>query len=229
MDLNLLYHLCKPIPENLLSLNKYTQASLYYPIRFLTLETLLTYKSQTSQDPPQYLTELVSSESELVLIPSIINRQVVTAVIRSIHSKRFQTLLHSISYPFGIGQLQTSFTYLKPILVVEGVGDLLALKPIYPNVVATLTSGLSKTQLSILQLLTNHLILAYDNDEAGNKSFYRDRKRILALNMQVSRLNNPAHYKDPGQLLDSRLLGQSIFLEEAMYKHQINIILSNII
>lgn len=57
----------------------------------------------------------------------------------------------------------------KPVVMVEGIKDLIKVWHVYPNVISTFGSALSKKQLSILKETGLNLILFIDNDKAGWK------------------------------------------------------------
>lgn len=58
-----------------------------------------------------------------------------------------------------------------PIVIVEGSKDCIYWqKNLYPFTLAALTAGISRDILILLKLLTNSLVIAYDNDSAGKKT-----------------------------------------------------------
>jgi len=234
MDLNKLYQIAVKVPEYLQYVNKYTYlACTTAPeIRYGTLDTLLKYKNSVG-DVPDYLIKMTNEVKEVLLIPNIINGYVTQIVARAVHDKQFQTLIALLSYPFGMGTMSPNRIYLDPVVVCEGVGDMYALRRVYPNVVATLTAGLTVVQIEMLRMLTNCVILAYDADESGQKAFYRDQKRLKDMDSSISvnLLKHPEGVKDPGEVLDMQLRFEDKKYEMALksYESQIKSIQNSIL
>ena len=103
-----------------------------------------------------------------------------------------------------MGYFSSSFTYGKPIIVVEGAFDRDVLSIIYPNVVAMLSSGLSKVYMEVLRVLTDKLILCYDNDKAGKDSEVQDTRSLYKVGFTVDVLPQFSTYKDPGTIEEVR-------------------------
>ena len=57
----------------------------------------------------------------------------------------------------------------QPILLVEGVADLVYVRRHYPFVLACLTAGVSRSQMFFLRNLTGEVWTAFDSDSAGRK------------------------------------------------------------
>jgi DNA primase len=90
-----------------------------------------------------------------------------------------------------------------PIVVCEGAKDCIALKKIYPYVIANNTSKLG-INAYVLRNLTNKFILAYDNDETGTLKTDYNRKQLQSLGAYVGRLRIPANCKDCGDCTDKK-------------------------
>lgn len=204
MDLTLFYSLCRPISGDSLSLNLYTSLPThgFHEVRIATLASIAEYLKQSSVPPNSYFVNRLDHWQSVVVIPHIIKDKVVQLVCRSVHEKAFQLLHSGISFPFGVGSFRPESRYLDPIICVEGVLDLYALRMALPqaNVVASLSAGMSRLQFDILCGLGHNFILAYDNDEAGRKACYTERKKLQALGKNVVLLNHPSSFKDPGDL-----------------------------
>ena len=86
------------------------------------------------------------------------------------------------------------------IILVEGVMDVIAFwKAGIENVVCTLGTACTKDQLNIIRTLSNHLILAYDGDRAGQNAIYKAGNVALSMGMRLSVLNNPTKL-DPDEI-----------------------------
>lgn len=82
-----------------------------------------------------------------------------------------------------------------PIVICEGLKDCIALKKIYPYVLANNTSSMG-INLQVLSNLTNKFILVYDNDEAGQEGMKRDIRNLRNLKYDVTIVSPKSCYKD---------------------------------
>lgn len=81
---------------------------------------------------------------------------------------------------YGLSKF-VDYSFGQPIFLVEGITDWLAVKSIYPFVLATLTAGISPYQYFMLKHLTGDVILGFDKDIAGNAAFNRVVKKYRKL------------------------------------------------
>lgn len=191
----------------------------------------MKYKNQTREEPPRYLTESINDSGRALMIPHNINGTITQAVIRSLKEKRFLTINSSVPTPFGVGTLPRNRVFREPIVVVEGVADMYALRRVEPSVVCTLTAALSSAQAAILEQLTNTVILAYDNDETGARSTKRDTRTLKSKGLNVLTLKHPKGHKDPGEMLDLLLKGDrfELSLMESTYRQALRPMKENVL
>lgn len=204
MDLNKLFLLARPVTEDLIGVNKYTFWAVKAKVsnyRIATLNTVLEYQKKVGEELPPYLFRFINDAGQVLLIANVINRQVTQLVVRSLKDKKFHTVVLKQQYPYGLGTINLDKTFSEPIVVCEGTMDRDYLRSLYPNVVACLTSSLTKIQLELICKLTNTVILAYDNDETGNKSYWKDKKTLEERGVFVKRLKHPEGLKDPGDVV----------------------------
>jgi 5S rRNA maturation endonuclease (ribonuclease M5) len=154
---------------------------------------------------PVYLLKHLNEAGESVVIANKLAGEVISLVFRGLHQKAFSVYGTRKSMFYGLGMLPGEFKYGDPIVVVEGTLDRDALLPICSNVMAVLTSSMSMLQLEVIQLLTNHVILLYDNDVTGKKSTAKDYARLIKRNINVSRGCHPVSVKDSGELAKIRM------------------------
>lgn len=171
---------------------------------------------------------MVNEAGRALMIPHNIEGTITQAVIRSLKEKRFLTLNTGINTPFGTGTLPPNRSFRDPIVIVEGVADMYALRRIEPSTVCTLTSALSSTQLQVVTKMTQTVILAYDNDDTGRRSTNRDTRRLTERGVNVLTLRHPPSRKDPGEMLELALQGDlTLPLIESQYRQQLRIIKDN--
>lgn len=227
MDLNRLFHLSEPLVQGDRSLSKYTMWALDHQLqnyRIVTLGTILNLNKEDPQNPPPgYVVSFVNDKARVLAIFNVANGQVVQCVLRDLRSHDFLTLTSGHQLPYRIGLLPKERTYLDPIVVVEGTIDADVLSIVEPNTIACLTSGLSKLNLEIVSYLTNHVILAYDKDETGQKSIRGDRWKLREHGIKVSVLEHPLDFKDPGDLAQCVLEGRDIEVQMALMNYKVNL------
>jgi len=91
---------------------------------------------------------------------------------------------------YGLNITKRYISQQNEAIVVEGTMDFLSayLKGVQ-NIVASLGTALTIDQLTLLKRLSDKLILAYDNDEAGKMATERNIKLALSLGFQIKILN----------------------------------------
>lgn len=193
--------------------------------RILSCDKLVESESVLQSLPNSVLRFIVSSK-RVLLIANQIEESSVYLILRSLEEKKFMIYGENYYLFYGFGSLIPSFKRNDPIIVVEGVLDRDVLIEFYPYVLATLGSGMSIVQRRIMKALTNKVILFYDKDDAGIGAFYRDEKELKKEGVNVYRLKPYAKYKDPGCLVDLRLMCEEF--ERDNYESYLRTILSSL-
>lgn len=176
--------------------------------KIYTSESLIKSPSHIrGRDIPEHVFDFIARQAVLG-IANIVEGHVMSIVFKELGEKNFLTYGARTNIPYGLGELE-KFEYGDPIVVVEGQKDRDALRQIYPYVISGNTAGLSMVSREILRTLTNKIVLAFDNDETGNHSFYRERK-ILKSDFDVIRLEHPQGVKDCGSMIDKMIVGDMI-------------------
>lgn len=194
-----LYNL--PKVEQFDDANKY----MYYMNRNETQYKLLSAHQIINSVPniPDFVYQHLVSTGDCILLPNIIDNQVYSLTFRSLKSdKRFLKYGEFSSLIYNMGNFPKDFTYGTPIMIVEGNLDCDVVKELYPYTVATLTATLTNNQLNIITHLTNKVILAFDNDEAGEKGYYISCSRLSKQGIRVFRFNHRDDLKDFGDLIE---------------------------
>lgn len=213
--------------------NKYTfMAHKYsYPhFRIINIGDLVSNKIAKGKDLPDYVMNFIGEHGEVLVISNIINKEVPYVQFRSLKTKEFSVYGSQTKLFYGMGFLDPSFKYGDPIILVEGPMDHSVCFGFYKNTLATMTAGLTSMQFEILKLLTNKVILAYDNDDAGNSAKMRDAKKLRAEGFTVKYLSHYTGYKDMGDLADSMFYQDTMKTELATryYSTQIGSLLKTL-
>ena len=155
---------------------------------------------------PGYLSEYLRTSGDSVMIPNTINGTVYSLTFRNINGKKQFLKLGATTHLFyGMGNLPEDFTYGIPIVIVEGNMDCDVAKLIYPYTLATLTNSISQNQIRILAGLTNKVVIAYDNDEAGNQGYWNAYNNLVRYGFKVKRFKHSDNIKDFGDLIDAQI------------------------
>jgi len=97
-------------------------------------------------------------------------------------------------YFFGL-DLALPYIYSEnKVYVVEGYTDVIAMRKVFPNTVATITSGISETQYNYLRLYCDNIITMFDYDKAGFHG--TDKAEKMFPNIKRASLGN---YEDPAK------------------------------
>lgn len=152
---------------------------------------------------PDYLVSYIRSHGDCVMIPNIIKDRIYSISLRNNQGqKQFLKMGNVSEVIYNLGNLPKDFRYGDTILLVEGNLDCDFIKKFYPNTLALLTDVISNNQLTILKHLTSKVILALDNDEAGNKGYWISKKKLEAEGISTVRFTHNAKLKDFGDLVD---------------------------
>ncbi|MDO4941205.1 MAG: DNA primase [Erysipelotrichaceae bacterium] len=87
------------------------------------------------------------------------------------------------------------------VIVCEGVMDVIAYyRAGKENVVATLGTACTKTQIELLKSLSNHIVLSYDGDNAGQHANLKIGEMLLDEKLKVSVIDNKTNL-DPDEII----------------------------
>ncbi len=212
-----LWKIGHPVPEDYRA-NKYCLLAQKHPnYRLVMLNDILQNKEITL---PTFVTSFIAREGAAIMIGNIVRGRCISVLLRSVKQKAFIDVGYSKGVFYGIGQLGENFKYGTPIVVVEGIADCDALKEIYPAVIAVKSSSLSLLQVSLLASLTNKVIIALDNDTAGEKGARLAEGRLHKLGVHTMTIKHPRE-KDSGSIYDYLYLGNKTKSEEIKNDYQV--------
>lgn len=205
MNLNQIYSLARQVETSESRYNKYFYIAYNYNknIRIFGIENLseLLYKTDKNEIPKN-LIEFVSTEKNVFFIPNIIDNTIVEIICRSTTNKRFINVSCGYSTFYNIGCLPDERRFTDPVIICEGTADCEYIKHnINKNVVACLTDSISIMKLEVLRTLTNHVILSFDNDEAGKNAEKRESYKLKRFGFFVEYLHPDPWYKDFGDMI----------------------------
>lgn len=193
--------------------------------KIYNINSLLSSKIERGKDIPDYLFDFIAEEGEVLGIANLFNNQPLYIIFKSLVSKTFLTVGDYRQIPYGIKDF-INFRFGSPIILVEGIKDRDSLSSIYPYVLSVNTAGSSVFMREVLLTFTNNFILAYDNDESGNRANNYDRKVLVNKGCKVNILRHLPKIKDCGTLTDLRVKGLSYDYEylKEYYINNINIL-----
>ena len=168
---------------------------------------------------PDGFKKFISEEDCVIVMPSwdVVKKRVVGVTVRSVFSKSFRRFTPLPYVPHGFlmyGGLKREKAYFDAWIVVESAFDSDWLRTIYPYVIASSgVSGLNTEAFTLVCETSSSIIVAFDNDEAGEEGYRNilDRVRYLRNKPVMKRFNSP-YKKDFGDiaqlaLTDKRLYG----------------------
>lgn len=226
--LDLIYSLGISSAVNINENNKY----IYYmnnndsQYRYILANKLLmTYSNKL----PNYLKEYLQYSGDSIMLPNIIKNRVYAITFRNITGTK-QFIKLGVSYLFyNLGNLPPDFKYGMPLLITEGNMDCDVGKLIYPYCIATMTNSLSTNQIQLLLGLTNRVIIAYDNDEAGEKGYKNVYYKLREFQFSVKKFIHNSNLKDFGDLIDLKMRDENEYNYIVhSYKIQINNLVEDI-
>ena len=131
-----------------------------------------------------YYKQHLKSDGAVVAIFNTLNDKPISVVFRSIQEKSFVD--YSLFYAlYGLDLMEKDFKYGNTLVITEGLYDADSLRPLYKNVIATLTSNITSVQANILKTMTDRFVVAFDNDEAGENGF---EKALRVLGTDIKKL-----------------------------------------
>lgn len=215
-----LYNL--PDVKNFKETDKYLYFMKHYDCKYKLVSAYSIINS--IPDLPDFVYQHLMSVGDCILIPNFIDNQIYSITFRSLNnSKRFLKLGEFTSIMYNLGNLPPDFKYGTPLIIVEGNLDTDMMRQFYPYTLGVLSSNLSRTQIQLISHLTNNIIVALDNDDAGRIGTKNTMKHLSNLNTYKFK-----HYKtlkDTGDLVELEMKGdKELGLIVNSYKSQIRLL-----
>ena len=123
---------------------------------------------------------------------------------RSIETKEFKNFVTEegkfTGFFFGLPQALPCIYETRMVYVVEGYFDLMAFAKVFPNTVATITSGMNDPQHEQLSFYCDSIVVCFDSDKPGREG---TENALKWKNVRSMCLGRPLQgYKDPAQCLE---------------------------
>lgn len=224
-----LFQISDTIGSDKSTLNKYTYLAYKFNFphyKIINLKNVMLKGMHTRM--PKYLLDFISENGEVLLIANIISGYIPLIQLRTLRGeKKFIALGNQSKLFYGLGYLNKNFKFGDWIIIVEGIADADIIRGIYPNVLATMTSRITRSQFEVLKLLTNKVILIGDNDIPGRKGTKLNRVLLKDAGFDVRLIFQYGDMKDCGELADFLLQndGQTFNSAVKYYEGKINNIL----
>lgn len=154
---------------------------------------------------PNYLKEYLQYSGDSIMLPNIINGRLYAITFRNLNGTKQFIKLGTAYLFYNLGNLPKDFKYGMPLLITEGNIDCDVAKLFYPYCIATMTNSLSTNQIQLLLGLTNKVIIAYDNDEAGEKGYKNTYYKLRGFHFSVKKFIHNSNLKDFGDLIDLKM------------------------
>lgn len=149
-----------------------------------------------------YIANFINKHKDIILIFNMYKDTPIGCTLRSQNSHDFIDVGNTGGMFYNLCNMNPNFKYGDTIILVEGPKDCEMYKAAFkdPNCLAMMTSTTTSAQLEVLKALTNNIILANDNDSAGQeaqKQFISQNKRQFKINI----ITHPDELKDFGDLI----------------------------
>lgn len=186
--------------------------STYKLFRSCKTDIRIVHRSKTYNKPQAYskIKYFIKDNEYFYMIPiTTVKEKIVGFILRGVLASNYSTIYrefsdskYQIPLMFGFDKSFQDYDakskkYGKclPIIVCEGSKDCLALKKIYPYVVANNTSSMG-LNLPILRQISKSFLLAYDNDKAGKDGIKKDKEALRRTGAYVESLKLDDDLKD---------------------------------
>jgi 5S rRNA maturation endonuclease (ribonuclease M5) len=172
----------------------------------------------------KFIPNFIKAHEDVLLIFNMYKNIPVGCTMRSKKDHAFADIGNTGGLFYGLCNLKRDFKYGDPIVIVEGPKDCETYRHVFDdkNCIAIMTSNLTSAQQEVIKCLTNDIVLANDNDEAGikaQKEFLKYNKK----NFKINILKHPDDIKDFGDLITlSRNDKQQFRTLVNLYKIQMN-------
>lgn len=152
-------------------------------------------------DLPKHIMKFFQGNTECIIIFNMCGKVPLSCVIRGLQTKKF-TNIGNVALFYGICSLEKNFKYGDRLTIVEGPKDCEAYRNTFgdKNCVAMNTAPISRNKASILKYLTDNIVLAQDNDAAGEEA-KRRFKRYYSKSFKINEFRHDSNLKDFGDLI----------------------------
>lgn len=146
--------------------NKYAAYSLAFnnPYRLATSVDAFRYDKFDN-----YLKQFIAEQGKCIVMPNIVNNEVVAIVFRSCADKQFRYYNECKYIPYGAGV--NNKQYYRPWIIVESALDSDFLRNFYPYVIGTNGTAVSSSTMSFIKGTCSTLYCGFDSDKAGDDAF----------------------------------------------------------
>jgi len=196
------------------ALFRYPEVLRYLQSRYVSEDDIRTYKlgyskiigvpDEDSSDRKKFMDECRKGrklEGKIIFPFKDELGRMVGLIGRAIETKEFKIYVIEKAkhdgFFFGLYEALPHIYRENRVFVVEGPFDYFALMKVFPNTVATMTSGISEAQYEYLNLFCDYIITVFDSDKAGRHGTDRiaeEHKKVYSMDL--------GSYKDPAKCLE---------------------------
>lgn len=187
-----------------LNSNKYCDWAVKFGLRNYRVGTVTDfYRLELFHSVSKYLRDFINDNGVFLIIFNTLADKPISCVFRSLGGKEFIDL-SLFPCPYGLDLFEDSFTYGNTVIVTEGIYDADVLRSLYRNTLAIMTSSVSVMMGEVLGTVSDHFILCFDSDSAGERGKEVSEKRLKRINSHsvVETLPIFSGDKDIGELED---------------------------
>ncbi len=150
---------------------------------------------------PKHIVKFFQSNTNCIILFNMCGKVPLSCIIRGVKTKKF-TNIGNVALFYGICNLDKNFKYGDRLTIVEGPKDCEVYRNIFndKNCVAMNTAPISRNKATILKYLTDNIVLAQDNDKAGEDAKKRFKK-YYSKSFNINEFKHDSELKDFGDLI----------------------------
>lgn len=161
----------------------------------------LTDVVKSNIELPRHISKFFQSNIDCLIIFNMCGKVPLSCIIRGVKTKKFTNIGNAALF-YGLCSLNKNFKYGDRLTVVEGPKDCETYRNIFndKNCVAMNTAPISRNKALILKYLTDNIVLAQDNDKAGEDAKNKF-KRYYSKAFKINEFYHDSTLKDFGDLI----------------------------
>lgn len=200
MTIDEIYSKAHKIPKSLEFYNKYTWLGFnkLVDVRILDINDTFTNDFKFN--------DFIKRYKRVLLFPNFINSVMVDLMIKPIDTNDRILSFRNFDIPYGTKYFSKEFKYGDPVILVEGIGDLGALRLLSKdlNIIALKTNSVTDNIYDFISTITNNVIIIPDNelDRKAIRLAYHSKKKFAKLGVTLKIVKQFSNFKDTGTLLD---------------------------
>lgn len=195
-----LYNISHEIKQATIGSDDYTYIAWKCGLKHIRTISM-TDVAKSEIELPRHINKFFQKNIDCIIIFNMCGKAPLSCIIRGIKTKQF-TNIGNVALFYGICSLDKNFKYGDRLTIVEGPKDCEVYRNVFSdkNCVAMNTAPISRNKALILKYLTDNIVLAQDNDKAGEDAKMKFR-RYYSKSFRINEFKHDSTLKDFGDLI----------------------------